>query len=328
MRHSVPFLCFRALALISSVAVPAAVFALMGYLFWRALPVLGPELLFGSTPPLDAVLGRAPECGTASGRRVRGHVLAGGAHHGAWRCFPAVGCGVYLAEFASPRQKRVLGAAVDVLAGMPSIVMGLFGFMLILLLRRTVLPEANTSLLLAACCLSLLVLPVLAAFGRARRSRAVPPSLKLAAAASGFSHAQAVFHLFLPASARRRSGRRGARGGARRGRYRPSFSSPAWWPMRDCLPGFSASLKPCLSIFITFPPSIRISRSFCAVLARRRFCLSCPVCFWRRRVGWRGAFAERGRGGRSVSWTRCGMNPCWKLADSRCRSSIASCFAT
>ena len=41
MRHSVPFLCFRALALISSVAVPAAVFALMGYLFWRALPVLG-----------------------------------------------------------------------------------------------------------------------------------------------------------------------------------------------------------------------------------------------------------------------------------------------
>ena len=199
MRHSVSFLCFRALALISSVAVPAVVFALMGYLFWRALPVFGPELLFGSTPPLDAVLGRAPvwdglwpACVGTFWLVVLTMLLA---------LFPGVGCGVYLAEFASPRQKRVLGAAVDVLAGMPSIVMGLFGFMLILLLRRTVMPEANTSLFLAACCLSLLVLPVLAASAREALS-AVPPSLKLAAAASGFSHAQAVFHLFLPASAR------------------------------------------------------------------------------------------------------------------------------
>ena len=152
MRHSVPFLCFRALALISSVAVPAVVFVLMGYLFWRALPVFGPELLFGSTPPLDAVLGRAPvwdglwpACVGTFWLVVLTMLLA---------LFPGVGCGVYLAEFASPRQKRVLGAAVDVLAGMPSIVMGLFGFMLILLLRRTVMPEANTSLFLAACCLS------------------------------------------------------------------------------------------------------------------------------------------------------------------------------
>ena len=199
MRHSVPFLCFRALALISSVAVPAAVFALMGYLFWRALPVLGPELLFGSTPPLDAVLGRAPVWDGLWPACVGTFWLVELTM--ALALFPGVGCGVYLAEFASPRQKRVLGAAVDVLAGMPSIVMGLFGFMLILLLRRTVLPEANTSLLLAACCLSLLVLPVLAASAREALS-AVPPSLKLAAAARGFSHAQAVFHLFLPASAR------------------------------------------------------------------------------------------------------------------------------
>ena len=37
--------------------------------------------------------------------------------------------------------------------------MGLFGFSLIIFLRRTVAPEANTGLLLAALCIALLVLP-------------------------------------------------------------------------------------------------------------------------------------------------------------------------
>jgi len=37
-------------------------------------------------------------------------------------------------------------------------VLGLFGFALILFLRKTFLPEANTCLLLAPCCLSILIL--------------------------------------------------------------------------------------------------------------------------------------------------------------------------
>ncbi len=199
MRRSVSFYCFRALSALSAVLVPFLVLALMGYLFRRALPVLGPELLFGTTSPADAVLGRAPvwdglwpACVGTFWLVVITMLLA---------LFPGVGCGVYLSELATPRKKRVLGAAVDMLAGMPSIVMGLFGFMLILLLRRTVLPEANTGLLLAACCLALLVLPVLAASAREALC-AVPASLRLAAAAAGFSRSQTLFHLVLPAAAR------------------------------------------------------------------------------------------------------------------------------
>ena len=199
MRRSVSFYCFRALSALSAVLVPFLVLVLMGYLFRRALPVLGPELLFGTTSPADAVLGRAPvwdglwpACVGTFWLVVITMLLA---------LFPGVGCGVYLSELATPRKKRVLGAAVDMLAGMPSIVMGLFGFMLILLLRRTVLPEANTGLLLAACCLALLVLPVLAASAREALC-AVPASLRLAAAAAGFSRSQTLFHLVLPAAAR------------------------------------------------------------------------------------------------------------------------------
>ncbi len=172
---------------------------LMGYLLMRGVPVMGKELLFGSTSPLDAVLGRVPvwdglwpACVGTFWLVVLTMILA---------LFPGTGCGIFLAELASPSQKKILGAAVDMLAGMPSIVMGLFGFMLILLLRHTILPDANTGLLLAAGCLALLVLPVLAASTR-EAMNAVPLSLRLAAAASGFSRSQALFHLFLPAAAK------------------------------------------------------------------------------------------------------------------------------
>ncbi|WP_294447152.1 PstA family ABC transporter permease [uncultured Mailhella sp.] len=193
------FLVFRALCTLCAVLVPCLVLVLMGYLFRRGLPELGLDLLFGRADPLDAVLGRVPvwdglwpACVGTFWLVVLTVLLA---------VFPGVGCGIYLSELASPRQKRILGAAVDMLAGMPSIVMGLFGFMLILLLRRTVLPDANTGLLLAAGCLALLVLPVLTASAREAMA-AVPDSLRLAAAACGFSRAQALFHLFLPAAAR------------------------------------------------------------------------------------------------------------------------------
>lgn len=199
MRHSVPFLCFRALAAFFAVFVPGVVFALMGYLLWRGLPVMGKELLFGHAAPLDAILGRTPvwdglwpACVGTFWLVILTMLLA---------IVPGVGCGVFLAEMATPRQKRLLGAAVDMLAGMPSIVMGLFGFMLILLLRHTVLPDANTGLLLAAGCLALLVLPVLAASTREALA-AVPDSLRLAAAASGLSRVQTMAHLCLPAAAR------------------------------------------------------------------------------------------------------------------------------
>jgi len=50
---------------------------------------------------------------------------------------------------------------VDSLSGTPFIVMGLFGFAMILLLPRTVAPKAQTSLILAAFCIALLILPYL-----------------------------------------------------------------------------------------------------------------------------------------------------------------------
>lgn len=115
--------------------------------------------------------------------------------------FPGIGCGVYLAEYAGPKARTVAGCAVDMLAGTPSIVMGLFGFTLILFLRHSVAPAANTCLLLAAGCLALLVLPVLVVSTR-EALEAVPPDLALTASSLGFTRGQRVRHVLLPAASR------------------------------------------------------------------------------------------------------------------------------
>ena len=199
MSRSAGVTFMRGAAWLAAVLVPGAVFALIGYLLWRGLPALGPDLFFGRTPPREALLGLRPVWdgiwpACAGTLCLVGLTLC-------LAVFPGVGCGLYLSEYATAAQKRRIGLAVDLLAGMPSIVMGLFGFSLILLLRRTLAPDANTCLALAAGCLALLVLPVLVAATR-EAADAVPRSLRLGAAALGLTPAQRLRHVVLPAAAR------------------------------------------------------------------------------------------------------------------------------
>lgn len=112
-----------------------------------------------------------------------------------------IGCGVYLSEYARGWRKQWLERAVTILAGAPSIVMGLFGFTLILFLRKTVAPQATTCLALAAGCLALLVLPSLAASARAALE-ALPDSLRLIGPSLGLTRWQSLRRILLPAASR------------------------------------------------------------------------------------------------------------------------------
>ena len=179
----------------SALLVLSCIATLVFFLLSKGWPAWNTQLFFGNTNPIDAILGRAP------------------LWQGIWSAFmgtlcliaatmalvllPGIGCGIFLAEYASPAWSKRMSTAIDLLAGAPSIVMGLFGFTLILFLRRTFLPDANTCLLLAAGCLSLLVTPVLVVNTR-EALEAVPRSIKLAAASLGFSKNQIVFRVALP----------------------------------------------------------------------------------------------------------------------------------
>ena len=194
-------LCFR---LLKAGAAPAIAFlflcigGLLVFLLVKGVPALGQELFFGETPPLEAILGRQPVWDGLWPALAGSLCLVGIAL--CLALFPGVGCGVWLAEYASPKVKSAAGAAIDMLAGTPSIVMGLFGFTLIIFLRHTFMPQANTCLLLAAGCLALLVLPVLIVSTK-EALEAVPRDLKLTAMALGFSKERRIRHVQLPAAA-------------------------------------------------------------------------------------------------------------------------------
>ncbi len=171
--------------------------AFVGFLTIRGFPVLGRKLFFGDTSAIDAILGLRPVWdglwpATAGTLYLLLLTML-------FAIMPGVGGGVYLACYANSRQKQWLGLAVDLLAGVPSIVMGLFGFVLIVFLRRTILPDGTTCLLLASFCLALLVLPSLVV-GTKNALESLPERLYLTASALGFSHDRTVFSILVPAA--------------------------------------------------------------------------------------------------------------------------------
>lgn len=171
--------------------------ALLSWLAWHGLPTLGAELFFDGVPAWDALRGAKPVW-NGIWPACAGTLCLVAASVGL-ALFPGVGGGVFLAEYANPCQRRWLGGAVEMLAGVPSIVMGLFGFTLIVLLRRTLFPSANSCLILSALCLSLLVLPSLVVATR-EALLAVPRDVRLAAAALGLTPAERVWHVLAPAA--------------------------------------------------------------------------------------------------------------------------------
>ncbi len=171
--------------------------SLLGFLLWQGGAALNLTLFFGDTPPLDALRHGAPvfdgiwpACMGTLCLVALAITLA---------LLPGIASGIYLAEYARGRPRQLFSFVVELLAGVPSIVMGLAGFALILLLRRSVAPAANTCLLLSAGCLALLILPSLISTTCLALEN-LPDELRLTGASLGLSPQQCLRHLLLPAA--------------------------------------------------------------------------------------------------------------------------------
>ncbi|MDO4540822.1 MAG: phosphate ABC transporter permease subunit PstC [Syntrophomonadaceae bacterium] len=106
---------------------------------------------------------------------------------------------VYLARFCPPRLYRRLKPAVDLLAGIPSVIYGFFGLMVIVPLLRELLGGTGNSMLAASILLGMMILPTVIGISEAA-IRAVPESYYEGALALGASHERAVFFAQLPAA--------------------------------------------------------------------------------------------------------------------------------
>ena len=108
-------------------------------------------------------------------------------------------CAVFLACFCPDRLYRVLNPAVRLMAGIPSIVYGFFGLMVIVPVVQALSGTSGKGLLTASLLLGIMILPTI--IGTAEPAlRAVPQSYYEGALALGATQERSVFSVVLPAA--------------------------------------------------------------------------------------------------------------------------------
>ena len=106
---------------------------------------------------------------------------------------------VFMARFCLKWLHRWLKPAFELLAGIPSIVYGFFGLMVLVPLVRQFFPGNGNSMFTAFFLLGIMVLPTIISISEAAL-RAVPESYYEGALALGASHERAVFKTIVPAA--------------------------------------------------------------------------------------------------------------------------------
>lgn len=106
---------------------------------------------------------------------------------------------IFLSRFAHARFARILGDGVELLAGIPSVVFGFFGLMVIVPFIRDYMPGRGLSLLAAALILGIMILPTVITVSKSALD-AVPRSYYEGALALGADHERSVFFIVVPAA--------------------------------------------------------------------------------------------------------------------------------
>lgn len=106
---------------------------------------------------------------------------------------------LYLSRFASKRMAKLLRPAVQLLAGIPSVVYGFFGLVVLVPLVREVFGGTGSSLLTASVLLGMMILPTIITVAESALN-AVPSAYYEGALALGATHERSVFHVILPAA--------------------------------------------------------------------------------------------------------------------------------
>ncbi|HHX71709.1 MAG TPA: phosphate ABC transporter permease subunit PstC [Clostridiales bacterium] len=180
---------------IAACASIAAVAIICLFLFANGIPAMGEigvfKFLLGTSwKPLNNSFGIFPMI-LGSIYVTAGAILIG---------VPAgVLCAVFMARFCPQKLYRVLKPAIDLLAGIPSIVYGFFGLMVVVPLMQDIFGGSGKSMLTASLLLGIMILPTIIGVTETAL-RAVPENYYEGALALGATHEQSVFFVLLPAA--------------------------------------------------------------------------------------------------------------------------------
>lgn len=106
---------------------------------------------------------------------------------------------VFMARFCPKGIYKVAKPAIELLAGIPSVVYGFFGLMVIVPLFRKLFGGSGTSMLAASVVLGIMILPTIIGVSESA-IRAVPESYYEGSLGLGASHERSVFFAVLPAA--------------------------------------------------------------------------------------------------------------------------------
>lgn len=106
---------------------------------------------------------------------------------------------VFMARFCPPAFYKILKPAVELLAGIPSVVYGFFGLVIMVPLIRELFGGTGSSMLTASLLLGMMILPTIISVAEASL-RAVPNSYYEGALALGAGHVRSVFFTIVPAA--------------------------------------------------------------------------------------------------------------------------------
>lgn len=179
------------------VVLLAAVGSVLGFLFIGGWHSLNLQLIFGTVPPLEALLFKRPVFNGLFPAIVGTLSLVVLAV--CWSIPVGIAAGIYLAEYATGKTKQILNLLFDILAGLPSIVVGLFGFSITILLNKHFSDRIYPSLLISSILLAFLVLPYIIRTTQAALE-GLPASLRMTALALGANKLQNIMKVLLPQS--------------------------------------------------------------------------------------------------------------------------------
>ena len=108
-------------------------------------------------------------------------------------------CTVFLVEFAPSRMTAFMRPAIQLLAGIPSVVYGFWGLIVIVPAIRNILGGPGLSILAGSLILGIMILPTIISISE-DALRALPPNYKEGSLALGATHWQTIWRLQLPAA--------------------------------------------------------------------------------------------------------------------------------
>ena len=106
---------------------------------------------------------------------------------------------IFLSKFCSKKLKKYLKIAIDLLAGIPSVVYGFFGLMVIVPFVRNAFGGNGSSILTASILLGIMILPTIISVSETALDF-VPQSYYEGARALGETHELSVFRTVVPAA--------------------------------------------------------------------------------------------------------------------------------